>query len=706
MPDVNPSDEGSVVHDRFAGVVAALQHADDNVFVVDDDPEQNVQHVSFANESVVERTGYSREEFEQGSTGILSGPLTDRALWSRALGALRAGRKVRTELLLYRKDGSTFWSELSATPVADDRGRFSRFVLIERDITERRQHREELDVLWTAFAHTHDSIIVYERPSAGNRSRIVYVNEATVRHSGFSREELVSGSTGIGLLTDLEIVRSLREAMRRGEPMRVRLALYRKDGSMYWGEIDGRPVRDADGPVTHWISIERDITDAVERERALSALLDASRSLFGVLEADALDVAFLSAVRSVLGADAAFATDASDELVVRALAAGAGVTEPRGRLAIALRAPAPEARVVIVTLPSERVPSANDAAVLALLSETYAAAARNAALFEEVHQQRAAVLELSRMKGDLITMLAHDLNNPLTTIRGFAEFLAEESPEGSDGAIATASIIRASERLAALGKETLALARLEDNALVLTRVPVDYAALLTEIAGALSPTIAVSADDDTRGIADPVLVRGLFENLLGNAVKYSPPHGPISVGVHGEETTIVFEVEDRGIGIPLDEVGRVFERFARASNAREAEIPGTGFGLYLARLVVQRHGGSIAIESRVGEGTRVVVRLPRNPPSTLPRSILLLEHDEHAASYTEHVLRDAGYRVRLVHDLTAFEEALAAEETAVAVVPEDAPEALAAAAARGIRLVQLHRPYLARDLLRELADTG
>ena len=80
----------------------------------------------------------------------------------------------------------------------------------------------ELDVLWTALAHAHDSIIVYERPVESSRPRIVYVNEATVRQSGFSRDELLAGSTGTGPATDLEAVRTLRDAMLRGEPMRLR----------------------------------------------------------------------------------------------------------------------------------------------------------------------------------------------------------------------------------------------------------------------------------------------------------------------------------------------------------------------------------------------------------------------------------------------------------------------------------------------------
>jgi len=562
----------------------------------------------------------------------------------------------------------------------------------------------EIDVLWAALAQAQDSIIVYERPAAGGRTRIVYVNEATIRQSGFSRQELLSGSTGTGPLTDAGTVHALRDAMLRGEPLRVRVALYRKDGSTYWGEIDGRPVRDAGGVVTHWISIERDISEAVERERALAALLDASRRLFGVLDTAALDAAFLRALRDVLDAQAAFSDDTSDPLVARALAEDGAVADDRGRLAVALRAADRDTHVALVTHDADRAANPNLLTVLALLAQTYTAAARNAALFDEVHQQRAAVLELSRMKGDLVTMLAHDLNNPLTTIRGFAELLAEGQRDDVDGSTATNAIIRATERLLDIGKETLALARLEDNALVLVRAPIDYAVLIAQIALDLSPAVDVVVEGNAEGSGDPVLIRGMFENLIGNAVKYSAPGAVVRVRCRTQKKHIVVEVHDRGIGIPSDEIGGVFERFARASNARAAEIPGTGFGLYFVRLVVQRHGGTVAIESALDRGTSVVVRLLRDPPLGVPPAVLVLEPGELSASYTEHVLRDAGYRVRIVHDLEVFRNALKADPATIAVVPEGAQDALASARSANVRAVELPRPFLVRDLLRALSD--
>lgn len=672
-------EERNAERDRFASVMAALEHADDNVFVVDQHTDDGSYRVTFVNESVVHRTGYTREEFERDSSRILNGPLTDRSLRARALADLRAGRKARIELLLHRKDGSAYWSELSATPIADDQGRFTRFVMIERDVTDSRRRNEELGVLWAAFEHASDSIVVYKRPLEGGKPRIVYVNDTTMRNSGFSRDELVSGSTGIGPLTDQATVRALREALLEGQPIRARLALYRKDGSMYWGEIDGRPVRDADGTTTHWISIERDISAAVERERALSALLDATRSLFGVLDGAALDPVFLSAVRVVLEADAAFVSDPADPLRARAMAGDDAVADERGRLGIALRVPGREPRVVAVTYRHDRPPSGNDRAVLALLAQTYAAAVRNAASFEEIDQQRSAVLALSRMKGDLITMLANDLNNPLTSIRGFAEFLAETQLDGSDAAVATTAIIRATERLVDLGRETLALARLEDDALVLTPEPVDYGALLSEIAQRQPRPVEVVAAGEVHGTADPVLVHGLFETLIGSAAKFAPPQTPVAVRVHDEDDAIVVAVEAPGLGAEL--------------------------GLFV-RLVVKRHGGSIALDSRSSSETRVVVRLPRSASFTVPRAVLLLERDGDAASYAEHVLRDAGYRVHAVHDDGAFARALADHGAVIAVVPDGAQDALDAAHASGVPIVELRKPYLASDLLRALSTAS
>ncbi|MCX5975420.1 MAG: ATP-binding protein, partial [Coprothermobacterota bacterium] len=113
-------------------------------------------------------------------------------------------------------------------------------------------------------------------------------------------------------------------------------------------------------------------------------------------------------------------------------------------------------------------------------------------------------------------------------------------------------------------------------------------------------------------LADPESIHRLFENLLTNAIKFSPPDGEveISLALQGEEA--LFRVRDFGAGIPPEEIPQLFQPFQRTTGANQAVIPGTGLGLYTAKLIVEAHGGSIALHSELGKGTTIVVRLPLN----------------------------------------------------------------------------------------------
>ena len=110
------------------------------------------------------------------------------------------------------------------------------------------------------------------------------------------------------------------------------------------------------------------------------------------------------------------------------------------------------------------------------------------------------------------------------------------------------------------------------------------------------------------GVYDEKLLRHIFSNLLSNALKYSPGGGPVSLKVRRQGVWTVFEVADRGIGIPPDEVPHLFGSFHRASNV--GSIQGTGLGLAIVKNAVEMHGGSIEVKSRLGEGATFTVTLP------------------------------------------------------------------------------------------------
>jgi signal transduction histidine kinase len=119
-------------------------------------------------------------------------------------------------------------------------------------------------------------------------------------------------------------------------------------------------------------------------------------------------------------------------------------------------------------------------------------------------------------------------------------------------------------------------------------------------------------------VADhPPLVHGdarrlaqVVDNLIANAVKFTPDGGSVTVSVDGAADTVQLVVADTGIGIPADEHGQVFSRFFRSRTATEGAIPGTGLGLAISRALVEQHGGTISLQSEEGQGTRVTVTLP------------------------------------------------------------------------------------------------
>jgi CheY-like chemotaxis protein/two-component sensor histidine kinase len=205
-------------------------------------------------------------------------------------------------------------------------------------------------------------------------------------------------------------------------------------------------------------------------------------------------------------------------------------------------------------------------------------------------------------------------------------------------------------RLASLATNTLALSRLDQNELTLRFEPVDIIALVRDIVRVFSVTRGI----DLRCItaesivqADPARLRQVFENLIGNAIKYSPRGDTVDVTVRERRGGVEVAIRDRGIGIPAEELPKLFRRFARASNARELGIGGTGFGLFLSRTIVERHGGQITIESREGGGStfRVLIPTVPAPQRTRDRRILLLDNEGDGRSFIAHTLRDEGYAV-------------------------------------------------------------
>ncbi len=174
-----------------------------------------------------------------------------------------------------------------------------------------------------------------------------------------------------------------------------------------------------------------------------------------------------------------------------------------------------------------------------------------------------------------------------------------------------APISAANERLGAL--ELLDASRLEQGKLVGEREPIDLVELARDVAhrdAYQGRRVTISAEAPVVGSYDPRRIGQVLENLVENAVKYSPEESEVRIGIAQQNGQALIDVSDEGIGIPPDDVPQVFERFHRASNVDDRRFAGMGLGLFICKGIVEQHGGRIWVESRVGTGSTFHVELP------------------------------------------------------------------------------------------------
>jgi signal transduction histidine kinase/DNA-binding LacI/PurR family transcriptional regulator len=267
----------------------------------------------------------------------------------------------------------------------------------------------------------------------------------------------------------------------------------------------------------------------------------------------------------------------------------------------------------------------NELNVLGLLADQAAIAIQNARLHQQVRQHADELAEaltrqkeLDHLKDEFIQNVSHELRSPLALIRSYAELLAdgELGELQSEQQKPLSTIVRRSRMLSDLVEDITLI--LEAETRPLERVPV----LLDEVARAATEDFCVPADqaglrlrvEIAPGLppvsSSLIYLRRVLDNLLSNAIKFTPPGGTVTVRAWQEGRQVVLQVRDTGIGIPPDQLERIFERFYQVDGSIRRRYGGVGLGLALVKEIVDLHGGHVTVESQVGEGSAFTVTLP------------------------------------------------------------------------------------------------
>jgi len=236
-------------------------------------------------------------------------------------------------------------------------------------------------------------------------------------------------------------------------------------------------------------------------------------------------------------------------------------------------------------------------------------------------------LRSERAREDFVTQVTHELRTPLTNIRAYTETLASGLFEDPKVLTDCYNVItKETRRLSRLIEDILSVSQLEVGSIELQWNPVDPKALLTDgvrdVRGLadeknIDLQLALPAKlEPIRADRDKLAV--VLNNLLGNAIKYTPKDGNVVVGCQISAEAVLITVKDNGLGIDPADHARIFEKFQRGSDAAALAEPGTGIGLYTAREIVRRHGGDIEVMSEKGMGSTFLVRLPHRAGRATP----------------------------------------------------------------------------------------
>ncbi len=263
--------------------------------------------------------------------------------------------------------------------------------------------------------------------------------------------------------------------------------------------------------------------------------------------------------------------------------------------------------------------------VVATISEPRDGSGKNYGIF--LFYDMTTIRGLERIRKDFVANVSHEIRTPLTSIRGYAEAL-------NDGALADPEMARKfleiistqADRLSRLVNDLLELSRLESGTVDLRLVPLDVGRLADRLREDFSDRLAQKGillqsefDGPFPLVSDESLLGLVLTNLVDNAIKYSSPGSVVRLWASMSDAGVEISVEDSGIGIPEEDLPRIFERFYRVDRSRSSSVPGTGLGLSIVRHVMTLLSGRVDVKSALGRGTTVSLFLPSR--SLPPRSL-------------------------------------------------------------------------------------
>ncbi len=546
----------------------------------------------------------------------------DKARLTRDLALIRADTEAtrRLEVPLLRKDGTVLDGMIVGGGIHDANGKLIGLSTIIRDITERKR-AEAKAALLAAIVESSDDAITSIAPDL----RIIYWNRGAERMFGFTAAESVGQPLTRNIAPESEaqareIVHRLME--RPDEVVRFEGLNHRKDGTLVEVSTACFAIRDSEGKVVAIASIQRDITGRIRAEREtalLAAIVNASRDAIMNVSAEAKITTWNPAAERVYGYTAAEAVGKGIEIFV-----------PPDEIAETIER---TRRVVETGQPEsweqhsrkrDGTASVNNVSIFPIYDaagrvSSVAGIGRDITALKETERQlvaaREAAFAASQAKSEFLSSMSHEIRTPMTAILGMAELLGE-GELNSEQRRYVEILDNNGRALLDLINSILDLAKIESGRLTLERIGFD----LSEVVERSAQTLAIRAhakglelivnlapDVPTALLGDPLRLRQVLINLIGNAIKFTE-RGEVLVSVARESAAaaplrLKFSVRDTGIGIAKDKLPALFAAFSQADTSTARKYGGSGLGLAIVKRLVSLMQGEVTMESEPGKGS-------------------------------------------------------------------------------------------------------
>ncbi|MEP9362132.1 ATP-binding protein [Nocardioides sp. CN2-186] len=462
----------------------------------------------------------------------------------------------------------------------------------------------------------------------GLDGRLLMVNRAFSEMLGYDAEEL--SRLGFQELThpeDLDADLALFEKTIEGEidNYRLRKRYLHADGRIVWGDLSVALVRGQDGTPLHFISQIVDVSEQQEYEQRLEAANAEIEHERQTLEAifETVNVGLL-----LIDRDGRYERMNRRHQETMHLPFPQGHQGSAGQLGEVFFADG-TTRMGREDMPSYRATQGeefddymywvgddhNRAAYFTSARQVRGPSGERigAAL---AYQEVTDLMRAMQVKDEFVSSVSHELRTPLTAVLGHLEMLCDHDDLPASVSAQLRVVQRNALRLRALVSDLLQVAQASEG-IFLQRESVDLSVVVEEAVEALrhfadraEVTVEVDVPPHLVALVDEHRIRQVLDNLVSNAIKYSEPDGAVTVALRPTGAGVEIEVSDAGIGIPADEVERVFDRFFRGDRALTSHISGTGLGLTIVNAIVAAHDGEVSLQSEVGRGSTFLVTLP------------------------------------------------------------------------------------------------